>query len=75
MHLCLPSESEDSMSLAEWREMHDLIRRLIALEAPAASKAEREQMAHDWIAAGYEEVVSAWTYSHRKIREQEQAVA
>lgn len=61
------------MSLAEWREMHDLIRRLVALEAPTASKAEREQMSQDWIAAGYEEVVSAWTYSHRKMREEQAA--
>lgn len=61
------------MNLAEWREMHDLIRRLIALEAPTASKAEREQMTQDWIAAGYIAVVDAWTYCHRRQRREEQA--
>lgn len=62
-----------TLSLAEQKEIRELIGWLIDLEKPDASDAEREQMRCDWMARGYEEIVRAWTYCHRKLREEHAA--
>lgn len=56
------------MNQVERYDIHYLIRRLIDLEAPNASKDEREQMTEDWLAHDYEYIVDTWAHCHRKLR-------
>lgn len=62
-----------SEQLTDWQryELHcQLIPRLVALEKPESER-EAKLLRRQWRDAGYEAVVSAWTYCHRKQRRQE----
>ena len=58
-----------TQSVESWQiqEMCELIRLLIDLEQPA-TEAEAERQRQEWLTAGYDAVVSAWQYHHKRLR-------